>query len=85
MMSNIDYEIKEEVGILSRRGNITVEVNLVSWGGRDVTCDIRKWSNAYGVKVPQKGICLTPGELKQLRDLIPKVKTGNETDGEKYE
>ena len=67
-MSDFSYEIKQNIAILSSRGAWTLELNLISWGGRAPTFDLRKWS-ADHTKM-SKGISLTAAELKELAKVL---------------
>ena len=67
-MNDFSYEIKQNIAVLSSRGAWTLELNLVSWGGRAPTFDLRKWS-ADHTKM-SKGISLTATELKELAKVL---------------
>jgi hypothetical protein len=71
-MADIVYEIKKELGVLSENAKgWTKEINLVSWNGRDAKYDIRDWSQGH--EKTGKGVTLTAGELKSLRDVLNKI------------
>lgn len=67
-MNDFSYEIKQNIAVLSSRGAWTLELNLVSWGGRAPTFDLRKWSVDH-TKM-SKGISLTATELKELAKVL---------------
>lgn len=67
-MNDFSYEIKQNIAVLSSRGAWTLELNLISWGGRAPTFDLRKWS-ADHTKM-SKGISLTATELKELAKVL---------------
>ena len=46
-MAEITYKITEEIAILSTSGGWSLELNLVSWNGREPKYDIRKWSDDH--------------------------------------
>ena len=63
-MNDFSFKITEHIATLSTRGTWTLELNLVSWGGRKPTFDLRKWS-ADHTKM-SKGISLTQDEFDAL-------------------
>lgn len=69
ILANIEYEIIEEVGILSEntRG-WRKELNRVSWNGRPAKYDIRDWAENH--EKMGKGITLTDEEAEALKKLL---------------
>ncbi len=68
-MSDIKYEIVEEIGVLSEGSNgWRKELNKISWNDRAPKYDIRDW--APGHEKMGKGVTLTDEELKALYGLI---------------
>lgn len=68
-MSDIKYEIVEEIGVLSEGSNgWRKELNKISWNDRTPKYDIRDW--APGHEKMGKGITLSDDELKALYGLI---------------
>jgi hypothetical protein len=68
-MADIEFEIKETLGVLSSSPKgWTKELNLVSWGGKDAKYDIRDWSPDH-TKM-SKGVTLTREELMALKEAI---------------
>ena len=68
-MSDIKYEIVEEIGVLSEGSNgWRKELNRISWNDRAPKYDIRDW--APGHEKMGKGVTLTDAELKALYGLI---------------
>ena len=64
-MSDIKFEIKEELAVLSESSKgWKKELNLISWNGADPKYDIRDW--APGHEKMGKGITLTKEEANQL-------------------
>lgn len=64
-MSEIKYEIVEEIKVLSENSNgWTKELNLVSWNGSKPKYDIREW--APEKERMAKGITLSDEEMKVL-------------------
>lgn len=67
-MTDFSYEIKQHIATISQRGAWTLELNLISWGGRAPTYDLRKWSADHSKM--SKGISLTQDELNQLINVL---------------
>jgi len=68
-MTEIKYEIIEQVGIVSTStSGWSKELNLISWNDREPKFDLRDWS-ADHMKMG-KGVTLTHEELMALRDLL---------------
>lgn len=72
-MSEIKYEIKENIGILaeSTKG-WSKELNLISWNDREPKYDIREWDPEH--KKMGKGITLTKEELIRLKSLLEDIR-----------
>ncbi len=68
-MAEFQYEIKEEIGILSEsKSGWRREVNRVSWNGAAPKLDIRDW--APGHEKMGKGITLSTEETVKLLELL---------------
>lgn len=68
-MSEISYEIVEELGVLSTSsGGWQKELNKISWNGRAPKYDLRDWAPDH-VKMG-KGVTLSEAELTALKDLL---------------
>lgn len=71
-MSNIKYEIVEQIGILSESTKgWTKELNLISWNDRIPKYDLRDWAPEH--ERMGKGTTLSTEELKKLRDILNKM------------
>ena len=69
MADDFTFSITEHIGVISQgKGGWQVELNLVSWGGREAKYDIRSWSPDH--QKMGKGITLTEDELKSLFQVI---------------
>lgn len=61
-MSDITYEIKETyLSIPADNEGWNLEVNLVSWNGREAKYDIRKWNEDHSRS--GKGLTLSEDEI----------------------
>ncbi len=68
-MSDIKFEIVEEIGVLSESSKgWRKELNLVSWNGASAKYDIRDWAPEH--EKMGKGITLTKGEAEKLKALL---------------
>ena len=68
-MNQINYEIKEHIGIISENKNgWTKELNLVSWNDNDPKYDIRDWSPTHDKM--SRGITLTEEEAYELSIIL---------------
>lgn len=68
-MNQINYEIKEHIGIISESKNgWTKELNLVSWNDNDPKYDIRDWDPKH--EKMSRGITLTEEEAYELSIML---------------
>lgn len=68
-MSEIKYEIIEQLGVLSEgEKGWRKELNLISWNGREPKYDLRDWSENH--EKMGKGITLTEEEAIKLRNIL---------------
>jgi len=68
-MTEVTYEIKEKLGILSESSKGWIkELNIVSWNEREPKYDLREWNPEHTRM--GKGITLTKEELLQLKNII---------------
>ncbi|MCM1234429.1 MAG: PC4/YdbC family ssDNA-binding protein [Ruminococcus flavefaciens] len=71
-MSEINYEIKEEIGVLSESTKgWTKELNLISWNGAAPKYDLRDWAPNH--EKMGKGITLSADEVQELYKLLEKI------------
>ena len=71
-MADFQYEIKEEIGILSEsKSGWRKEVNLISWNGAAPKLDIRDWAPNH--EKMGKGITLSTEEAHELLNLLQKM------------
>lgn len=68
-LANIEYEIIEEIGVLSENARgWRKELNRISWNGRPAKYDIRDWAEDH--EKMGKGITLTDEEAEVLKKLL---------------
>jgi hypothetical protein len=69
-MSEIKYEIMEQIGVISvsSTSGWVKELNLISWNDREPKFDLRDWSPDH--QKMGKGVTLSVDELASLRDLL---------------
>lgn len=76
-MNQINYEIKERIGIISENKNgWTKELNLVSWNDNDPKYDIRDWNPTHDKM--SRGITLAEKEAYELSSLLNEEFNNNE-------
>ncbi|MBE6054287.1 MAG: hypothetical protein E7212_10315 [Clostridium sartagoforme] len=69
MNSDIKYEVKETLSILSESAKgWKKELNIVSWNGKEAKYDLRDWSPEH--EKMGKGVTLTIEELKVLKEAL---------------
>lgn len=69
MASDIKYEIKKTLGVLSESAKgWKKELNLISWNGKEPKYDIRDWDPSH--EKMGKGVTLTDDELERLRNIL---------------
>ncbi|PIE99039.1 MAG: hypothetical protein CR988_00540 [Treponema sp.] len=69
MADEFSYEIIKNHGVLSTsKSGWALELNSVSWNGREAKFDIRSWAPDH--KKMGKGITLTKEEILKLKDLL---------------
>ena len=68
----IKYEIVNEIGVISEEGQWRLELNRVSWNGREPNYDLRKWTLNH--EKMGKGVTLTDDELVKLCDILAQEK-----------
>ena len=72
MASEISYEIKETIGVLSTSAKgWQKELNLISWNGAAPKYDIREWAPEH--EKMGKGVTLNAEEMNTLKTLIEKL------------
>jgi len=70
-MSEIKFEIVEEIGVLSESAKgWRTELNLVSWNEREPKYDLRNWSENH--EKIGKGITLSKEEMLKLKEILEK-------------
>ena len=69
MADDFSFEITQSLGELSKsKGGWALELNMVSWGGRDAKYDLRSWAPDH--QKMGKGITMTKEELGALKTLL---------------
>ena len=69
MADDFAFTITKHIGEISKsKSGWTLELNMVSWGGRDAKFDIRSWAPDH--QKMGKGVTLTAEELTSLKELL---------------
>jgi hypothetical protein len=72
MADDFSFEIVKSYGTISNgKGGWSLELNSVSWSGREPKFDIRSWSADH--QKMGKGVTLTKEELISLKELLNSV------------
>lgn len=73
-MRDFNYKIVEAYGVISEKksGLETLEINAISYNGRETKIDIRRWDKSEGKKM-LKGVAMSYGEAKGLRDILNRI------------
>lgn len=72
MADDFSFEIVKSYGTISNgKGGWSLELNSVSWSGREPKFDIRSWSADH--QKMGKGVTLTKEELLSLKELLNSV------------
>lgn len=72
-MADINYEIIEELGVLSESAKgWKKELNLISWNDAAPKYDLREW--APNREKMGKGVTLTGDEVQELCRILAKIK-----------
>lgn len=66
-VDKVDYRIIRPLGVISENGNITTELNLISYNNYKPKLDLRKWEKKGEVKIMQRGLTLTTDEARELK------------------
>ncbi len=71
-MSEIKYEIQEEIGVLSESSKgWKKEFNKVSWNGGAAKYDLRDWAPEH--EKMGKGVTLTNDEARALYEILKEI------------
>ena len=65
-----NYEVVEQIAVLSQSGDTTKELNRVSYNGSPAKYDLRSWRRADGEEKLLKGLTLTDEEARALREAL---------------
>jgi hypothetical protein len=67
------YEITQHLATLSQRGNVTKELNLISFNGSAPKYDLRAWRRIDGKESFLKGITLSSEEMDALKQALAQL------------
>lgn len=69
-VEKVNYRIVRPLGVLSENGNITTELNLISYNNYKPKLDLRKWETKGDTKLLQRGLTLTTEEARNLKKAL---------------
>ena len=75
--TSFKYEIVEPIAILSQSGNVSKELNKVSYNGAPAKYDLRSWRRENGTEKLLKGLTLTDEEVKILHIALSELSEGD--------
>lgn len=71
MASKFEFNITEEIAVISDKNGYTKELNMISYNGAPPKLDLRNWSvDEDGEKRMGKGLTLSTEEAIALRDAL---------------
>ena len=70
-MKEIKFEIIKKIAIISEKGEKSLQLNYVSWNGREGKLDLRNWGKDY--ERPLKGVTLSKSEAMRLKEILNKI------------
>lgn len=71
MSNNFTYGVERGIAVISRYGDESKELNLISYGNRPPKYDLRTWKEQPdGGRIMCKGITLTREEAKALKNAL---------------
>ena len=83
----LKYEIKEEIATVKSDSSMELQINFISWNGREPKYDIRKWSDDR--EKMSKGATLSKEELigllEQADVILAKLRGEDEEDKQQEE
>lgn len=65
-----EYEITQHIATLSESGNVSKELNKVSYNGAAAKYDLRTWRRTEDGVQLLKGLTMTDEEIQILRDAL---------------
>lgn len=65
-----NYEIVEQVAVLSQSGDTTKELNRASYNGSPAKYDLRSWRRTDREEKLLKGLTLTDDEARALKEAL---------------
>lgn len=68
--TSISYDIIARIAVLSQNGNVSKELNLISYNGAPAKYDLRSWRRQDGEERLLKGITLNAAEMAALKKAI---------------
>lgn len=74
-MSDFNYKIAERIAVLSEsaNGEKTLELNRISYNGREAKLDLRRWDRSGGGEKMLKGVTLTDDEADELKAALSRI------------
>lgn len=71
--NKITFTTIEKCGVISQKGNFSIELRYGSWGNNPPKYDLRTWEKAKDGEKSKRGLTLSGEELIALGNLISKM------------
>ena len=71
-MKEFKYEKVQHIGTVTDTDNMTLEVNIIRFNGKEPKVDIRRWDRRNGERM-LKGIAITKEEAVILREVLQHI------------
>ena len=69
-MSDINFEVVEDLGVIGPRGSWNLHLARVSWNGRKPKLELRTWDE--NMETPGKGVTISDDEAELLMNMLKK-------------
>ncbi|MBR2216501.1 MAG: hypothetical protein IJ849_12215 [Selenomonadaceae bacterium] len=81
-MGSFAYKIKERLAVIGDNDMKPLELNLISYNGREAKYDLRRWDRSGNESKMLKGLTLTGQELMELKTVLGKINIAEDSYGE---
>ena len=68
MSEKFTFDLVQHIGTIAKKGDRTLELNIVAWNGRPPKFDIREWNEDHTTMT--RGITLTEEDAASLAKIL---------------